>query len=181
MTGFSAPETPSEEPPSTEPRQEIPTAPDLSTSAYISPYPETGHERVQPDSHSTGTSSTGRKPSSLKYLNSHMNTRSSLGILPPRLDQTPAEAYQVLEALTGEDMERLRMRRMRGRDAGGDVDGRYGNNGLPRSTDLGLGMVAKEVKDDVLPLRSGYFDWAMDYFRTPQMKVKGCFLGKSSH
>lgn len=60
---------------------------------------------------------------------------------------------------------------MRGREAGGDMDGRYGNNGLARSTDLGLGMVAKEVKDDVLPLRSGYFDWAMDYFRTPQMKV----------
>jgi regulator-associated protein of mTOR len=31
--------------------------------------------------------------------------------------------------------------------------------------------VAKEVKDDVLPLKSGFFDLAMEYFREPQMKV----------
>jgi regulator-associated protein of mTOR len=45
------------------------------------------------------------------------------------------------------------------------------NNGLARPTDLTLGMIAKEVKDDVLPLKSGFYDWAVEYFREPQMKA----------
>jgi regulator-associated protein of mTOR len=81
------------------------------------------------------------------------------------------EAAVVLEALTEEDAERLRMRRLKGSQAGGDADGRLGNNGLSRPHEFGLGMVAKEVKDDVLPLKSGFFDWAVEYFKEPQMKV----------
>lgn len=88
-----------------------------------------------------------------------------------RLEQTHVPAVSVMEALTDEDMERLRIRRLKGTQAGGDADGRFSNNGLARTSDLGLGMVAKEVKDDVLPLRSGYYDSAMEYFREPQMKV----------
>lgn len=83
----------------------------------------------------------------------------------------PVAAVSVLEALTEEDMERLRIRRLRGSQAGGETDGRMNNNGLPRMSDLGLGMVAKEVKDDVLPLKSTFFDWAVEYFKEPQMKV----------
>ncbi|WVO15766.1 hypothetical protein L204_103428 [Cryptococcus depauperatus] len=174
ITGLTATEPQQDKTTPTQPRHEIPTAPDLASSTYISPYPGSSHERVRPDPHSSyhvGSSTPKNNASSLGYLSNHMNARSSLGVLHSRLDQTPVQAYQVLEALTEEDMERLRMRRMKGREAGGDVDGRYGNNGLARSVDLGLGMVAREVKDDVLPLRSGYFDWAMDYFRTPQMKA----------
>jgi hypothetical protein len=87
------------------------------------------------------------------------------------MNMEPVRAVDVLEALSEEDMERLRIRRLRGTQAGGDVDGRLANNGLARPNDLGLGMVAKEVKDDVLPLKSGFYDWAMEYFREPQMKV----------
>jgi regulator-associated protein of mTOR len=32
-------------------------------------------------------------------------------------------------------------------------------------------MVATEVKDDIVPLRSDFFDWAVEYFREPQMKA----------
>ncbi|WVQ80682.1 hypothetical protein IAT38_002787 [Cryptococcus sp. DSM 104549] len=174
ITGLSAPETPTEAPPPTQPRQEIPTAPSPSASAYISPYPGASHERILPDSHShpsTPGASGTRTPSTMGLLSSHAQQRSSLGILPTRLNEGPVEAYKVLEYITAEDMERLRIRRSKGRESGTDSDGRYGNNGLAMAGDLGLGMVAKEVKDDVLPLRSGYFDWAMDYFRTPQMKA----------
>jgi regulator-associated protein of mTOR len=68
-------------------------------------------------------------------------------------------------------MERLRLRRNRGMEADADHDGRMNNNGLARPAELTLGMVAKEVKDDVLPLKSGFYDWAVEYFREPQMKV----------
>lgn len=81
------------------------------------------------------------------------------------------DAFDVLEALTLEDMERLRARRMKGTQAGADHDGRINNNGLARPAELTLGMVAKEVRDDVLPLKSGFYDWAVEYFREPQMKV----------
>lgn len=93
------------------------------------------------------------------------------------LSGTPADAAAVIETLTEEDMERLRIRRLKGTQAGGDVDGKLGNNGLARNGELGLGMVAKEVKDDVLPLRSGFYDWAVDYFREPQMKVSDLGIG----
>jgi hypothetical protein len=83
----------------------------------------------------------------------------------------PADPLDVLEALTTEDMERLRLRRNRGTEADADHEGRMNNNGLARPAELTLGMVAKEVKDDVLPLKSGFYDWAVEYFREPQMKV----------
>ncbi|KAK4687771.1 regulatory associated protein of mTOR, partial [Tremellales sp. Uapishka_1] len=125
-------------------------APKRSSQAeYKSPYPHASHQTILPDG----------------------VPRSSLRSGMSRFNQSPAEAVHVLEALTEEDMERLRIRRLKGNQAGGDVDGRLGNNGLPRHNDLGLGMVAKEVKDDVLPLRSGFFDWAVEYFREPQMKA----------
>jgi regulator-associated protein of mTOR len=88
------------------------------------------------------------------------------------LELPPVDPALVMNALMEEDTERLRLRRSRGAGhAGGDHDGRFGNNGLAREDDLGLGMVAKEVKDDVLPLKSGFFDWAIEYFREPQMKA----------
>ncbi|WVR06256.1 hypothetical protein IAU60_003286 [Kwoniella sp. DSM 27419] len=162
MTGLASPESTESVQPDPEPKYTRPSTPQTPGASYKSPYPDANHERIMPDSH-------GRPPS-LGMLNASMRTRSALGIMP-RMDQSPVEAAAVLQALTEEDMERLRIRRSRGGEAGGDVDGRFGNNGLSRSNDLGLGMVAKEVKDDVLPLRSGFFDWAMEYFREPQMKA----------
>ncbi|WOO77695.1 Target of rapamycin complex 1 subunit mip1 [Vanrija pseudolonga] len=117
---------------------------------YKSPYPDSTHQRVLPDGVARG------------------------GVLGTRVrhqvDPTAVTAVSVIEALVEEDMERLRQRRLRGTQAGGDADGRLANNGLSRPNDLGLGMVAAEVKDDVVPLRSGFFDWAVEYFREPQMK-----------
>ncbi|WWC95984.1 hypothetical protein V866_002851 [Kwoniella sp. B9012] len=135
-----------------------------NSGGYKSPYPDHGHERILPSSPAPGPGPNG--PS---------RSRSAYGSALPRSNTAGTgelvKASSVLEALTAEDMERLHFRRSKGSEANTDIDGRFGNNGLPRSNDLGLGMVAKEVKDDVLPLRSGFFDWAMEYFREPQMKA----------
>ncbi|OCF41495.1 WD-repeat protein mip1 [Kwoniella heveanensis CBS 569] len=169
MTGLVPPDSPESGSPSTpEPSFTQPTMPSTPGTSYKSPYPDATHERVMPDAHG--------RPQSLGMLNASMRSRSGLGVMSrndPNNPQNlpPVNASAVLEALTEEDMERLRIRRSRGADSGGDMDGRFGNNGLARGGDLGLGMVAKEVKDDVLPLRSGFFDWAMEYFREPQMKA----------
>ncbi|WWD18372.1 hypothetical protein CI109_102822 [Kwoniella shandongensis] len=188
MTGLAPAESPEAVSQSTEPRRDLgngtakrsgtATPKDSSAASYRSPYPDASHERIMPTDSSPSTPNgshpgAGARQSSLGIMNAQMRTRSALGIMSSssRLDQSPVSAAAVLEALTEEDMERLRIRRNRGAHAGGDADGRFGNNGLPRATDLGLGMVAKEVKDDVLPLRSGFFDWAMEYFREPQMKA----------
>ena len=134
-------------------------------ASYSSPYPDASHERIVGDDH--------RVPSSASIGALHAQIRSRTGLSTmSRIDQSPVEARLVLKALIEEDMERLRIRRLKGTQAGGDTDGRMTNNGLARPHELGLGMVAKEVKDDLLPLRSGFFDWALDYFRVPQMKVK---------
>jgi regulator-associated protein of mTOR len=113
-------------------------------SFYKSPYPNASYERIVPEA------SIGRNGAN---------------------SNSPVAAVDVIEALVEEDMERLRHRRLRGTQAGGDADGKLANNGLPRPSDLGLGMVATEVKDDVMPLRSDFFDWAVEYFREPQMKA----------
>lgn len=159
MTGLFPLDSP--ELPSTPKETPKPISDPSIRAQYKSPYPESGHERVVPDSQSQSL----RTPMSSQ-------TRAILG-MTSRFEQnyTPVAAVSVLEALTEEDMERLRIRRLRGSQAGGDTDGRLNNNGLPRSSDLGLGMVAKEVKDDVLPLKSTFFDWAVEYFKEPQMKV----------
>lgn len=166
MTGFlPASETPENEetPQATPTTTEVTEAPasgsPTSAAHYTSPYPDPSHPRTLPEGghHSTG-SETAR-----------MRATSGLA-MSSSFDQA-VDAFDVLEALTGEDMERLRARRMRGTQAGADHDGRINNNGLARPTELTLGMVAKEVKDDVLPLKSGFYDWAVEYFREPQMKV----------
>lgn len=148
LAGFTSTETP--EAPQT------PAAPVTRTdldkvqsgaSFYRSPYPDASHERIVPDGVSRGAPA-GRQTA-----------------------PGTVQAVSVIEALVEEDMERLRHRRLRGTQAGGDADGMLANNGLPRASDLGLGMVATEVKDDVVPLRSDFFDWAVEYFREPQMKA----------
>lgn len=131
---------------------------------YYSPYPDASHERILGDDHRLPHST------SVGMLNAQMRSRTGLSI-SSHFDQLPIDAVSVIEALTEEDMERLRIRRLKGTQAGGDADGRITNNGLPRPNDLGIGQVAREVKDDVLPLRSGFFDWAVEYYREPQMQV----------
>lgn len=149
MTGFATPD-PEPAPAPIEPvtRTDIDQA-QSGASFYKSPYPDASHERILPEAQ-----------------------RGMLGArVRHDVDPSPVQAVSVIEALVEEDMERLRHRRLRGTQAGGDADGTLTNNGLARPNDLGLGMVAAEVKDDVLPLRSGFFDWAVEYFREPQMKA----------
>lgn len=168
MTGFlpsnELAESPGSERPATPITTEVTEAPSTaspSTSAqYTSPYPDPSHPRTLPE---------GSPDSSIAAHSARMRATSGLA-MSNSLEQS-VDAFDVLEALTGEDMERLRARRMRGTQAGADHDGRINNNGLARPAELTLGMVAKEVKDDVLPLKSGFYDWAVEYFREPQMKV----------
>ncbi|EIW73629.1 WD-repeat protein mip1 [Tremella mesenterica] len=148
ITGWTT-DTPPASPPLSDP-EPVHNAPGIDS--YRSPYPDASHERILPD----------REEHQIHHLSAQMR---KLG-----LSRTPVSALAVLEALTDEDMERLSIRRLRGTQAGGDNMGRVSNNGLPRPNDLGLGMVAKEVKDDVLPLRSRLYDEAMDYFKEPQMR-----------
>lgn len=136
--------------------EQLPTPPRTPTEpvapaaeAYKSPYPDANHERIMPTT----------------SIASQMQLRKA------GFGHNTVSAVAVLDALTEEDMDRLRIRRAKGAQAGGDATGRFSNNGLPGPTDLGLGMVAKEVKDDVVPLRSGLYDEAMEYFKEPQMKA----------
>ncbi|KAJ9100485.1 hypothetical protein QFC21_003524 [Naganishia friedmannii] len=83
----------------------------------------------------------------------------------------PFSAADVVHALTEEDMERLRIRRFARTEAGGGAELTSNNKGMPKPNELGLGMVANEVKDDVLPLRSEFYDYSLEYFKEPQMKI----------
>lgn len=167
MTGLMTEDSPDSHAPANEPNTDVTPTPSNGAN-YTSPYPDASHPRTLPDQPTRASSSNhlqtrlGRSGGGLAMTSSAYS----------ELSGAPAEPAAVLEALTEEDMERLRIRRLKGTQAGGDVDGRLGNNGLARNGDLGIGMVAKEVKDDVLPLRSGFYDWAVDYFREPQMKVR---------
>jgi regulator-associated protein of mTOR len=140
---------------------------------YRSPYPLPKAPGPETTARTAGTDSVPRSASIGSLLNAHMRANGGLGSsASDRFHNAPVSAVAVLEYLTEEDMERLRIRRLKGTQAGGDADGRSANQGVPRPNDLGLGMVAKEVQDDVLPLKSGFFDWSVEYFREPQMKVR---------
>jgi hypothetical protein len=84
----------------------------------------------------------------------------------PAHDYPPCTAAEVIAALVEEDMERLIIRRHAGAEAGGGV---FGGG---RSNELGIGLVARRVKDDVLPLKSTFFDWSCEYYTESQMKVR---------
>ncbi|WWC88789.1 uncharacterized protein L201_003702 [Kwoniella dendrophila CBS 6074] len=152
---------------------------------YKSPYPDSNtHERILPDSQdlSNSQSSIGSKKTLTDNSRANLGmlrsksaygsaTLNSSSLLSQSVGNNNVKASLVLQSLTEEDMERLHFRRSKGSEINTDLDGKFGNNGLPRLNELNLGMVAKEVKDDVLPLKSGFFDWAMEYFREPQMKA----------
>ncbi|EAU92443.2 mip1 [Coprinopsis cinerea okayama7 len=131
-----------------------PPSPNLNVAQYASPYSRPTTPPGTPHHH---------RPVSLQ--NSYEN-------LQPQVNFSAAD---VMEALTEEDMERLRARR------------RASNHGRPRhhggmpspsnstfSTDsnssviLGLGTGAS-IRD-TLPLKSTYFDWCCEYFKEPQMR-----------
>lgn len=151
ITGFSTPED--EHPPPI--KQEEPpklsrtnTSNQLHVPNYVPPYPMSNHP---------STDKVPRTPSLSSLLASSQR------------DFGPAPSFtaaSVIAALAEEDMERLRLRRSQRTEAGGTSAG-----GMPQPHELGLGMIAKEVKDDVLPLRSEFYDYSTEYFKEPQMKV----------
>lgn len=152
MTGFA---TPQEEPIPTPKIEEPPKSSRTNTGNllhvqnYVPPYPM---------SHNNSAEKLSRTPS-LGSLLSHAQRGNQ--------SPMPFPAASVIAALTEEDMERLRIRRTQRTEAGGTATG----GGMPQPADLGIGMVAKEVKDDVLPLRSEFYDYSMEYFKESQMKV----------
>lgn len=81
----------------------------------------------------------------------------------------------VMEALTEEDIERLRARRRRNRYSNGDSGTLPSPSGSTFSVDstrsillgLGTGLGVRNV----LPLKSTFFDWCSEYFTEPQMRV----------
>ncbi|KAF7337789.1 Target of rapamycin complex 1 subunit mip1 [Mycena sanguinolenta] len=86
-------------------------------------------------------------------------------------------AWNVIEALIEEDMERLRARRRsgsaprRGHHHGGSapspsssLSSMDSNNSVILGLGTGVGMA------DVLPLKSTFFDWCSEYFIEPQMR-----------
>jgi regulatory associated protein of mTOR len=155
-----------------------PPSPNLNIAQYTSPYsrPSTPQQQHGYFTRSPSpTTSTRGAPAAITAA------------APAALPETPAAAgsmdflpSDVMEALMEEDMERLRARRRVASQGRGR--GYHGSNGtLPSpsgstfSTDsngsvitgLGTGVGIR----DALPLKSKFFDWCMEYFKEPQMRV----------
>ena len=142
-----------------------PPSPNMNIAQYASPY-------AHPQSGSTPAERT--------------NTSS------PRHSQESSSnkdyiAYDVMDALMEEDMERLRVRRRAGSHprrhhvVGGSLsspsNSTFSMDSATSSVILGLGT-GVGIRD-VLPLKSSFFDWCAEYFKDPQMRVRlttKCFI-----
>ncbi|KAJ9091099.1 hypothetical protein QFC20_007731 [Naganishia adeliensis] len=143
----------------------------LHVQPYVPPYPMARTETTSSLKRAKSQDRVPRTASLGSLL--HSSSRADFGFSSlheeemPRTDFTAAD---VVHALTEEDTERLRIRRLARTEAGG-VELTSNNKGMPKPNELGLGMVANEVKDDVLPLRSEFYDYSLEYFKEPQMKI----------
>ncbi len=181
MTGYTTPAQPEERPKTPPPvmngtlsRTDCANGTQPHGPAYVPPYPLA---RSDTDTSQGGfpTSRGMERPASVGNILSGtsqltITSRNAPAQKKSRLHS--ASSADVIEALTQEDMNRLVIRRNAATQAGGSANGMSGNDGRPRASDLGLGIVAKEVKDDVLPLRSDLYDYSMEYFKEPQMQVR---------
>ena len=141
-----------------------PPSPNLNVAQYASPYARP----VTPPVHDTVEVAHPRfSPSTGSYEERHG-------------PQTNFVAYEVMEALMAEDMERLRARR---RTGGHPRRHAHLTGGVPSPSNstfsvdssnssvvlgLGTGLGIR----DVLPLKSTFFDWCCEYFKEPQMRVR---------
>jgi regulator-associated protein of mTOR len=154
----------------------LPPSPNLNFAQYTSPYP-----RPQ-----TPTSQSVKYPIQA--------AGSSLEYQQPAMDFLPSD---VMEALMEEDMERLRARRRAGsgsrrnnrhhhghnhnQNGGGalssPVSSTFSNDSNGSRVILGLGT-GVGIRN-VLPLKSRCYDWCLEYFKEPQMRVsyfrRDCF------
>ncbi|KAH0591317.1 hypothetical protein H2248_001400 [Termitomyces sp. 'cryptogamus'] len=148
-----------------------PPSPNLNFAQYTSPY-------SRPPTPQGASSS--RHPPSPKLTGHEL----------PEASQAPMDFLpcDVMEALMEEDMERLRSRRRAASHPrrhhhsshGGHHRDHHHHGGIPSpngstfsidsngSVILGLGT-GSGIRD-VLPLKSTYFDWCMEYFKEPQMR-----------
>ena len=138
-----------------------PPSPNLNFAQYASPYSRPPSPLVPASSKSAPAS-----PTRLARSPTDDPSHHTTGFLPS----------DVIEALTEEDMERLRARRRtahgtRGRNAvpHSPADSTFSSDSAGSSVILGLGTGAG-IRD-ILPLKSRFFDWCCEYFKEPQMRV----------
>jgi regulatory associated protein of mTOR len=132
-----------------------PPSPNMNIAQYVSPY---FHSQGGSSRTNMATSRHAQDPSSNKdYM-----------------------AWNVMDALMEEDMERLRARRRTGSHSrrhhavGGSLaspsNSTFSMDSTTSSVSLGLGT-GVGIRD-VLPLKSSFFDWCAEYFKDPQMRVR---------
>ncbi|KAJ6601189.1 hypothetical protein DFH09DRAFT_1127079 [Mycena vulgaris] len=132
-----------------------PPSPNLNLAKYASPYSDAnGHN------HASRSAPPSPRPS-FDAPN------------PPPADFM---AWNVIEALVEEDMERLRARRRsgarRGHHHGGSAPSPSSSLSSmdSNSSSIILGLGTGVGMADVLPLKSTFFDWCSEYFTEPQMR-----------
>lgn len=178
ITGYAThhqpePETPPPQEASPKPSR-TPTQSNLHIQPYVPPYPMARTNTEASIASSRTSDKVSRSASTTSMMQAH--SRGDFGFSSVDNDRNKPKKYsaaQVIQALTEEDMERLNTRRMARSEAGSNpADSRYADGGMPQPGELGLGMVASHVKDDVLPLRSDFYDYSMQYFKEPQMRIR---------
>lgn len=143
-----------------------PPPPNLCVTTYSSPYPRPSSSR----------SSGGKKG----RAGGNAPERDPIADEPP-VDFSPSD---VMEALMEEDMERLRARRRLGAAAAA-ARGHHGHHNthgvgyLPSPSEssfgadvnVNMGLGTGTGIRDALPLQSRYYEWCVEYFKEPQMRV----------
>jgi regulatory associated protein of mTOR len=139
-----------------------PPSPNLNFAQYASPYSRPPSPQVL-----TSSKSSPASPTALARSPTDDPSHQTTSFLPS----------DVIEALTEEDMERLRARRRaahssRGRNAvlHSPADSTFSSDSAGSSVILGLGT-GTGIRD-ILPLKSRFFDWCCEYFKEPQMRVR---------
>ncbi|KAK7063677.1 target of rapamycin complex 1 subunit mip1 [Favolaschia claudopus] len=134
-----------------------PPSPNLNLAKYASPYSDSFTPLHTPGLHSTPPSP---RPS--------FDTHSACADF---------QAWNVIEALIEEDMERLRARRRSGTSArrghhhgGSAASPSSSMSSMDSNTSVILGLGTGVGMADVLPLKSTFFDWCTEYFIEPQMR-----------
>ncbi|KIY73326.1 WD40 repeat-like protein [Cylindrobasidium torrendii FP15055 ss-10] len=134
--------------------QARPPPPNFNRAEYISPYP--------PQQRKSNGFQTGPPPK----RNGHDS--SSISSFDSDRTRSMFAPSNVMEALVDEDMIRLRRREEGGRVGPDEMSPSPSGSDYSAHSMLGLGT--GHAMNDVLPLKSSYFDWCIEYFTEPQMR-----------